>query len=145
MKFTIGCNLTLGFLMLGLQTGWAATPTGHEDTYTGPWRATEDIVDGWDWTLPSGVDPAPLSGVFNFNAPRPPGFSGNHLKQINAEWRDLEPTPGRYNFDKLIDEINDAAYDGVMLNVRGLVWAMHVRDCTTCAVVEQASARRRTG
>lgn len=90
-------------------------------TYTGGWRNSDDIVTGWDWTLPAGVRPSEGSGIFNLNSRVPAGYPGNHLKQVNAKWRDLEPVEGRYDFSSITRELNDTNYDGVLLNVRGMV------------------------
>lgn len=89
--------------------------------FTGKWRNSDDIVNGWDWTLPDGKKPAPNSGIFNSNTSVPAGFPGNHLKQVNARWKDLEPTEGNYDLSSITKELNDPNYDGIMLNIRGMV------------------------
>lgn len=116
--------LVFTFILVSTPVSQAAAPSAeHDISYTGPWRNTSDIVDGWDWTLPPHVVAASRSGIFNYNSRVPPGFRGNHLKQVNADWRDLEPERGRYEFSQLVREIKDPAYDGVMLNVRGVTWS----------------------
>ena len=69
----------------------------------------------------AGVRPSEGSGIFNLNSRVPAGYPGNHLKQVNAKWRDLEPVEGRYDFSSITRELNDTNYDGVLLNVRGMV------------------------
>lgn len=99
----------------------SAAAADYELTFTGKWRSGDDLVDGWDWTLPASVAPAKNSGIFNLNTGVPSDFPGHHLKQVNATWRDLEPTEGNYDFSSILNELNDSRYDGVMLNIRGMV------------------------
>jgi hypothetical protein len=96
----------------------------YDATYEGKWRNSDDVVAGWDWSLPSGITPAPNSGIFNLNSAVPPDFPGNHLKQINAKWSDLEPSEGKYDFSSILENLNDPEYEGAMLNVRGMVVAI---------------------
>lgn len=111
----------LGFLFCTC----AASAADYDQTYTGGWRSTNDIVTGWDWSLPPGVAPAKNSGIFNLNSRVPDGFPGQHLKQVNARWSELEPTEGNYDFSSILRELDDRNYDGIMLNVRGMVTAIH--------------------
>jgi hypothetical protein len=90
-------------------------------TYTGGWRNSDDVVTGWDWTLPQGVKPTEGSGIFNLNSRVPANYPGHHLKQVNAKWKDLEPVEGRYDFSSITAHLNDRNYDGILLNVRGMV------------------------
>lgn len=101
----------------------ASTPAlaDTDRTYTGTWRSSDDVVTGWDWSLPPGVRPAEGSGIFNLNSRVPSEFPGRHLKQVNAKWKDLEPVEGRYDFSSITRELNDSNYDGVLLNIRGMV------------------------
>lgn len=84
-----------------------------------PWCSSDDVVDGWDWSLPPAVRPAERSGVA-FSGRRPPGFAGNHLVNLVWSWARLEPEEGRYRFDDLAREIERAGRraDGVVLQVR---------------------------
>ena len=122
-KLLVKFLLVVIFVLVWAPVSQAAAPKAEQNiSYTGSWRSSSDIVDGWDWTLPPHVVAAPRSGIFNYNSRVPPGFRGNHLKQVNADWRTLEPERGRYDFSQLVREIKDPAYDGVMLNVRGVTW-----------------------
>ena len=99
----------------------SASAADSDLTYSGGWRGSDDVVTGWDWSLPSGVKPATGSGIFNLNSRVPAGFPGNHLKQVNARWKELEPVEGKYDFSSIFAALNDRNYDGVMLNIRGMV------------------------
>ncbi|MEX2123295.1 MAG: hypothetical protein WD795_05350 [Woeseia sp.] len=116
-------NIVLAILLVGCQSNWAAA-ADYELTFDGKWRNSEDIVNGWDWSLPAEVRPAPGSGIFNLNSRVPDDFPGNHLLQVNAKWSELEPTEGHYDLSSIIKALNDSRYDGVMLNVRGMVVAI---------------------
>jgi hypothetical protein len=108
-------------LIAGISSiGYAADT---DENYTGKWRNSDDVVTGWDWTLPTGVKPARNSGIFNSNSDVPKDFPGNHLRQVNARWKDLEPSEGKYDLSSIIRELNNPEYDGIMLNVRGMVTA----------------------
>ncbi len=69
-----------------------------------PWRAADDIIEGWDWSLPTGVKPVPYSGVkFWDKADRP--FPGNRYVSIKSSWRECEPKEGDYDFEPLRKKI----------------------------------------
>jgi len=99
----------------------SASAADSDLTYSGGWRGSDDIVSGWDWSLPSGIKPTAGSGIFNLNSKVPAGFPGNHLKQVNGKWKDLEPAEGKYDFSSIFAALSDPNYDGVMLNIRGMV------------------------
>lgn len=122
MKFTIGRSALLAILVIGFQTGWAAGE--YDDNYTGSWRTTDDVVDGWDWSLPSTVQPALRSGVFIGDSVSgfPAGFPGNKIRKADTTWRELEPSPGQYNFGPLLSAVQDSSFDGAMVNLRSAVW-----------------------
>ena len=65
-----------------------------------PWREEDDVVEGWDWALPSGVRPAENSGLIfggkgDFRVP------GNQLTDVSIFWKDVEPEEGRLDFEPL--------------------------------------------
>ncbi len=104
---------------------------GSTDTnyvYTGIWRVSEDIVAGWDWTIPPSVSPAPLCGVFTNGNTDPlsvyPGWQGNKIKVLNAKWKDLEASRGNYaGVTALKSQVEDLSggWDGVFMQLRGWV------------------------
>ena len=65
------------------------------------WRATDDIIDGWDWSLPPGVKPDPSSGVLINKRKVGPDFPGRLSRQVNWSWRELEPEEGRFDVEPL--------------------------------------------
>ncbi|NOZ22960.1 MAG: hypothetical protein GXP25_17925 [Planctomycetes bacterium] len=71
-----------------------------------PWRTSDDIIDGWDWSLPPGVKPVPYSGfVTGMREERI--FPGNKLTHLRATWKQCEPKEGVYNFDWIKERIKD--------------------------------------
>lgn len=89
-------------------------------------------VNGWDWSMPPNSFPEPLSGIFmNSGSSVPNYYQGNHLLKLNAHWKFLEPTEGNYDFSIIEDGLDDNNFDGVMLNVRGMV--VKIEDANTGA------------
>ncbi len=123
MIFRKSIKLLLSLFAVGAVSA-TALAADYEETYSGGWRNSDDVVFGWDWTLPGTARPAKGSGIFNLNTKVPPDFPGNHIKQVNAKWRELEPSEGNYDFSSILRELDDAKPGGVMLNVRGMVVAI---------------------
>ena len=97
-----------------------AAASGYDAYYVGAWRATADTVAGWDWSYPSSESPAAMSGVFQFSGyDYPAGFEGHAIYKVDADWEDLEPTEGNYNFSVITNALSNASYDYVQLDVRG--------------------------
>jgi hypothetical protein len=109
------------FVLASCLLALASNAADTDLTFSGAWRSADDIVNGWDWTLPPGIKPSSGSGIFNLNSAVPSDFPGYHLKQVNAKWKDLEPSEGQYDFRSITAALNDTNYDGVMLNIRGMV------------------------
>jgi len=92
------------------------------------WISNDSTINGWDWSLPSYVQPseqAYLCIARNF------GLGTNKINQLPAvnfpstpvishwvKWRDLEPTEGNINFQPLISNINLASQKGYSSMVR---------------------------
>ena len=91
------------------------------------WRSSNDIVNGWDFSIPPTFTVEPRSGLFMIaNAPPPPEYVGNRLYLYNARWRDLEPRRDDYSgIDDLVRDLEaidaNPSFDGVMLQARGIV------------------------
>jgi hypothetical protein len=90
---------------------------------TTPWRAADDVIDGWDWSLPPGTRPAARSGVCYGGRGKVPG---NKLILLAWPWMKIERQEGVYDFEPLRQKIKDVAAtaDGVILSVRAAVWDM---------------------
>jgi len=91
------------------------------------WRATGDIIDGWDWSLPPGVTPDPGSGILINERKVGPDFPGRLSRQVNWSWRELEPEEGRFDFEPLRKAVLETSRKGkyaVELHVRASVWEL---------------------
>jgi len=115
-------NISLLAFVAACAFAHIASAADTDRTYTGGWRTSDDVVTGWDWTLPPTVEPAAASGLFTINNNAyPSGWPGAKIRVINATWRDLEPSPGNYDFSSIKNYLDDPNYDGIFLNVRGFV------------------------
>ena len=91
------------------------------------WRTRDDIIDGWDWSLPPGVKPDPSSGVLINERKAGPDFPGRLSRQVNWSWRLLEPEEGRFDFAPLREAILKQSEGGkyaIELHVRASVWEL---------------------
>jgi hypothetical protein len=92
------------------------------------WKTEDHIIDGWDWSLPPTVKPAPtgLLAVYrtsNIEKPlskniRPLGLPVNETIEFWVKWRDLEPVEGQYRFDLLRQRISEAEQLGCCVVLR---------------------------
>jgi len=94
----------------------------------GTWRGADDVIEGWDFSLPPGLRPVPRSGL-SFRGQAPEGFAGRRLTNLNWSWRRLEPTEGTYDFDSLRKAIRDTAakYDGILFHLRASTYEVKYR------------------
>jgi len=85
-----------------------------------PWRSGDDVIDGWDWSLPPNVEPKANSLIcVSRRANKLPkvSFPANPAVSLWVFWSDLEPEEDQYRFDKLIDQlkqIETAGYGAVV-------------------------------
>lgn len=92
-----------------------------------PWRTGFHIIEGWDWSLPPGIEAIEYSGT-TMPWPSVDGkrwdLPGKELIQIRSTWRELEPEEGRFDFNPLIHRIKEAGkeWDGIILHIRASVW-----------------------
>lgn len=85
----------------------AQTPAPIEPT---PWRTADDIIDGWDWSLPPGVEAVPYSGVKYYDkAGRT--IPGNRIISVRSSWRELEPEEGHFDFEPLREKLRNLPED----------------------------------
>lgn len=96
------------------------------------WRETDDVIDGWDWSLPPGVMPAENAkvrfgwngwkrGIETFNPPE--GLTV--VDELWVYWDQIEEEEGEYDFSGLKAQIAERlaqGCDGVILRMLGAVW-----------------------
>jgi hypothetical protein len=96
------------------------------------WRETDDVIDGWDWSLPPHVTPAAIArmrfgwhgwqqGIDTFNPPD--GLTV--VDELWVRWREIEEVEGQYDFSHIKTQIADRleqGCDGVILRMLGAVW-----------------------
>ena len=92
-----------------------------------PWRTGDDIIDGWDFSLPPAVtvsDKSLLCVSRNIRQLPKLNFPANPVVSLWVRWKDLEPNEGKYKFDKLIADIKTAeqAGYGVVIRPMTAVW-----------------------
>jgi len=83
-----------------------SAPSGSGLVALMPWRTEDDVLEGWDWSLPPGIVPAPNSGLI-FSRGEKRHFPGNKLLDIAVYWRDVEPEEGRFEFDQLREKLEN--------------------------------------
>ena len=93
------------------------------------WINYNNVITGWDWSLPSHVEPSPNSSLGiqrNFSwdpqfADLNLQFKANNVGVLWVDWRDIEPVEGEFNFTPLINRINQANSVGteVVLRILG--------------------------
>ncbi len=74
------------------------------------WREQDDVVEGWDWSLPEGIEPVPRSGLI-FRRSEKRRFPGNKLADVAVFWRDVEPEEGRFDFEPLRRKLENLPED----------------------------------
>ena len=94
-----------------------------KDVTPQPWRTRNDVIDGWDWSLPPAVRPSPHALVRYGRDPKT-AYPGRRVWDIRWTWNRLEPEEGKFDFEPLRREINKAAAAGwaVKLYLPGSVW-----------------------
>ena len=92
------------------------------------WIEIDHVIDGWDWSLPPNVKPAPngllaVNRTSNLNQPlakqvKPLNLPLNQTVELWIKWQDLEPLEGQYQFDLLRDRLLEAEKLGCSLVLR---------------------------
>jgi hypothetical protein len=90
------------------------------------WINKEHLIDGWDWSLPAFVTPAARSSVglqriFGTDKAFLPinlQFKANPVGLLWVRWRDIEKTPGQYDFSEIIKRIKQADKVGSKISLR---------------------------
>ena len=109
----------------GEQGTWNYMP---DSTY----RTGEDIVNGWDFSVPDYFAVEPHSGQWHYDdwEGSNDAFAGQRLYQYDLNWNDVEPTEGNFDwsgvwstFASVMSQTNSAGnplYGGIFVQVRGL-------------------------
>ena len=138
LRFAVALLMFCPAVLLGAQSnaprpperiwgGYAQVPLS--EVRPAKWRTSDGARDGWDWSLPPEVKPAPksyfalfrtwkrrdlekLKGLPNLN------FKCNPLVEHWIRWKDLEPSEGNYDFEFLKDMIKAADSRGYASSIR---------------------------
>lgn len=79
------------------------------------WRDEQDIIPGWDWSLPPSVEVSPYATIClsrNVRVFPEPGFKSNPVISIWFYWSDIEPEEDRYDFGRLYKMVERAEAQG---------------------------------
>ena len=98
--------------------------TKYSTVTAAPWRTTNDVIPGLDWSLPSGVKASP-NGFVTIKDNPTATIPCRNLEQIRVTWKDLEPIEGTYNWDLLRNAIKGSitkGYSGSVVRVWASVW-----------------------
>ena len=104
----------------------------YADVVRQAWRETDDVIEGFDWSLPPAVGPSP-HGFIKGAAGDPRTFPGHLLGVVNVTWQDVEPEEGRYDFgviDARMAALRAQGYQAIELHVRGSVWDVEFDDAS---------------
>ncbi len=80
------------------------------------WINKDHVIQGWDWSMPTFVEPSSrslvgLQRIIGWNKDYIPlnlQFKSNNVGILWVKWRDIEKTMGTFNFQPVIDRINQA-------------------------------------
>ncbi len=105
-----------------------------------PWRTKDDIVEGWDWSLPPGVKAVPYSGV-HYSSRDYRMVPGNRCVSVRASWRECEPEEGQYDFEPLRQRLADLPKwaAGAELHVYASVWETQYFTDASLATVKRTT------
>lgn len=94
-----------------------------------PWRDHDDVIDGFDWSLPDAT-PSPR-GLFRRRGQNPRTYPVPLLGDITVTWRELEPEEGHYDFAVITGKIEQRRAEGHQrfeLHLLASVWDMEFVD-----------------
>jgi hypothetical protein len=127
------CRSFIFLLMTGTAVaGWPYWPEYDKTPLTEirpqQWRDKEDVIDGWDWSLPPNVKPAPnglmaIKRSSNLNRSlttflEPLDVPINSTVTLWIKWASLEPQEGTYKFNVLRERIAEAQTMGYSVVLR---------------------------
>ena len=73
------------------------------------------VKPGWDWELPEGVEPVPYSGFVTWGNRR--FHEWITVNGIHIRWKELNPAPGEYDWQRLIDRIEQNSEAGMRTGI----------------------------
>jgi hypothetical protein len=130
-----GCRLIIFLLIIGAgYSDWPYWPNYSKTPLTEirpqKWRDQEDVIAGWDWSLPPDVEPA-SNGLMAIKRSssldrslttflEPLDLPINPTVTLWIKWADLEPVEGNYKFDVLHMRIAEAEKMGYSVVLRML-------------------------
>ncbi|WP_136080495.1 hypothetical protein [Pontiella desulfatans] len=97
---------------------YSKTPVGEIQPQA--WRMQDDVIDGWDWSMPPHVKPSErsLMGLQRMIGTRKPvekvepGFPVNAATLHWINWREIEPEEGVYRWDIVKARIEETRAQG---------------------------------
>lgn len=97
-----------------------------KDIRSQKWTEKEHTIDGWDWSLPGHMEPAPtglvglqrIIGLDKEFIPMNLQFKANAVGILWVKWRDIEPVQEKYDFSPVIDRIKQANSVGIDVILR---------------------------
>lgn len=82
-------------------------PGKTKETYPQSWRGENDVINGWDWSLPSNIKVSENASVLGSIK-----MPCTQLESLSFSWKQLETQEGVYNFQPLIEEIKKCKEQG---------------------------------
>lgn len=73
------------------------------------------IKPGWDWSLHEGIKPAPYSGFVTWGNRR--SHEEITVNGLHIRWKELNPAPGEYNWQLLLDRIEQNRKAGMRTGI----------------------------
>ena len=130
-------TLIFYLLLLGIHTRVSAQPYTYWPTYNktdiadinqAPWIVSDTVADGWDWSLPDDVTPAPSSklmfarnnqlGLTKVEKLPDVNFSCNPVVTYWLNWKEMEPTNDNYKWDDLKTVLDACKAKGYKMVIR---------------------------
>ena len=98
------------------------------------WRDQDDVIEGWDWSLPPKVEVLPNSLLCfsrDIDKLEKVNFKANPVVSLWLGWAHLEPEEGKYRFDLLKEMIEKATKAGYSVVIRPITGAYNCLDPKT--------------